>query len=192
MTDPMPFAAFVDESGSDTTKDPGTYILSAAIIEPAVFDEVRGVMLGLKLNGQNKLHWRDENDKRQLHIAETIATLPIEHIVVVRDNAIDDRQERRRRTCLKRLTYELDQLGVGPMTLESRGRADDGRDRKALGGFRSTGAVSSRLRMGHAVGPAEPLLWIPDAVCGAMVGNRTGQPQHWKLIEAKCQVHTCF
>lgn len=52
------------------------------------------------------------------------------------------------------------------MTLESRGRADDKRNRDALAAFRAKRAVSPRLRIDHLPGPAEPLLWIPDAVCG--------------------------
>jgi hypothetical protein len=191
VSEQSPFAAFIDESGSDRTQDPGTYILSAAIIESGAFDEIRDAMRALKLKGQKKLHWRDEDDKRQLLITETIGALPIEHLIVVRDNAEGDRDERRRRTCMKRLTYELEQLGVGPMTLESRGSADDKRDRDVLDSFRATGSISPSLRMDHIAGPAEPILWVPDAVCGAVVRDRIGDPQHWNLIEAKCTVHVC-
>lgn len=191
MSEQAPFAAFVDESGSDRFRDPGTYILCAAIIEVDAFEEVRDAMRGLKLKDQKKLHWRDEDNARQLLIAETIGALPIEHLVVIRDDAEGDRDERRRRTCMQRLTYELAQMGVGPMTLESRGRADDKRDRDVLDGFRATGSIDSSLRMDHVPGPAEPMLWVPDAVCGAVVSDRVGDPQHWKLIEAKCTVHVC-
>lgn len=191
MTEQPPFAAFVDESGSDQTRDPGTYILSAVVLEIDRLKQVREEMRALILRGQKKLHWREESDPRRLAIAEAVAALELEHVVVIRNDAMTDRPERRRRACLKRLTYELDQLGVGSMTLESRGAADDGRDRVALDGFRRTGSVTTRLRMHHEPGPAEPLLWVPDAVCGAMVGRRTGNPGHWKLLEHQCTIYTC-
>jgi hypothetical protein len=33
------------------------------------------------------------------------------------------------------------------------------------------------MRLYHVPCPGEPLLWIPDAVAGAMTAARTGQPQ---------------
>lgn len=191
MTESSPFLAFVDESGSDSHRDPGTYILSAAIITQDDIAEVRTAMTSLILPGQKKLHWRDESSKRQMEITKTISGLPSEHLIIVRDNAQGDRIERRRRACLSRLLYELDSLAVGSMMLESRGQADDKKDRKVLNSSRSTGAISSNLRMEHTPGPAEPALWVPDAVCGAMVGKRVGEPLNWAIIENQCTIYIC-
>lgn len=191
MGEVAPFAAFVDESGSDRMRDPGAYILSAAIIDRDALEVVRKAMQDLKPRSARKLHWRETDVKGRLMITETLASLPIEHLVVVRDNAIGQKDERRRRACLKRMTFELDQLGVDEVTLESRGPHDDRRDLYALGKFRATRLVSSTLRMHHLPGPAEPLLWVPDAVCGAMVEERVGLPKHWELLEAKCTVINC-
>ncbi|MCK5891706.1 hypothetical protein [Aeromicrobium sp.] len=188
-THDLTFAAFVDESGSNRTEDPGTYILSAAILDHERLEDVRDAMRGLILPGQKKLHWRDEGDKRQLKIATAVARLEVEHVVVVRSQAADDRPERRRRACMELLAYELDQLGVGTVTLESRGKADDNRDREVLNAYRRRGSVSTRLRMHHEPGPAEPLLWVPDAVCGAMVSHRTGDTTFWDLIRSRCSTH---
>lgn len=191
MTDQRLFVSFVDESGSNRTLDPGTYLLSAAIVEPHRLLEIRDSMAQLALPGQKKLHWRDESDLRRLLIARSIYDFSLEHLVVVRSDAPDDRPERQRRRCLQRLTYELDQLGVDRMTLESRGPQDDRRDRAALDAFRRSGNVSPSLRMFHQPGPEEPLLWLPDAVCGAMVGHRTGNPEPWNVLKSQCTVVTC-
>ncbi|WP_322779345.1 hypothetical protein [Frankia sp. Cas4] len=54
--------------------------------------------------------------------------------------------------------------------------------------LRATKAVSSILRMDHLPGPAEPLLWLPDAVCGAMTRARTGEPAFAKTIESRLTI----
>ncbi|MGH3974929.1 MAG: hypothetical protein ACRDS9_16615 [Pseudonocardiaceae bacterium] len=96
---------------------------------------------------------------------KTIATLPALHLVVVRA-AADERSERRRRLCLRRLLCELDQAGVAQVVLERRQRRQDQADRQLLSALRS--AVRSGLRMAHAAGTGEPLLWLPDFVAGAV------------------------
>lgn len=74
--EPPAFRAWVDESGSDRTQDPGTYILAAVVLEPTFEDDVRKTMRSLRLPGQEKLHWRDEDARRRRKIATTVATVP--------------------------------------------------------------------------------------------------------------------
>lgn len=73
---------------------------------------------------------------------------------------------------MRRLFFELSGLGVSRVVAESRGRADDCRDRNLLERLRSTGEIASSLRLFHEPGPAEPLLWIPDVVAGALTAHR--------------------
>jgi hypothetical protein len=127
----------------------------------------------LRLPSQPKLHWRDENDNRRMLGIKTIATLPALHLVVVRA-AADERSERRRRLCLRRLLCELDQTGVVQVVLERRQRRQDQADSQLLSALRAAKAVRSGLRMEHAVGDAEPLLWLPDFVAGAAGAARRG------------------
>lgn len=125
------FDAWIDESGSNQQADPGTYILSAAICERGHTEAIREVMRGLlAAKGHRKLHWRDEDRRRQRKIAAVIANLSVEHLVVVRSQAArpPDHPERRRRLCMERLLPELVALGVGEATVESRGTRDDLRD----------------------------------------------------------------
>lgn len=121
-------------------------------------------------------------------IISTVGPLPLEHLVVVRSCDSHEREERRRRRCLERLCMELDELGVESVTLESRGPADDRRDMAAVQAFRSQHLVSSRLRIFHLPGPREPMLWIPDAVCGAVVAARTVNGEYFDEIETRCTV----
>ncbi|GAB3266046.1 hypothetical protein GCM10027456_50000 [Kineosporia babensis] len=94
----------------------------------------------LLLKGQRKLHWRDEQDKRRLMISETVAALPIEALVVVRHSDPGESMERRRRKCMEHLLQELD--GCDELILESRGPADDRRDRTHLDALRRSHAVA--------------------------------------------------
>lgn len=168
--------AWVDESGSDWAHDPGTYVLAAAIGRPDAEPAIRAQISRLRLPGQVKLHWRDENAKRRSMITHAVAGYDLEHLVVVRAGAANDRPERRRRKCLERLLHELETKAVDDIVLESRGPADDRRDIEMLNALRGQHYLSTATRLTHVVGRLEPMPWIPDAVCGAITSARTGDP----------------
>lgn len=169
----MIFHAFVDESEPSTGDSPVVYLLAAAVIAVDHLDTARTTIETLRLRSQRKLHWRDENDNRRMLGIKTIATLPALHLVVVRA-AADERSERRRRLCLRRLLCELDHAGVAQVILERRQRRQDQADCQLLSALRAAKAVSSGLRMEHAAGTGEPLLWLPDFVPGAAGAARRG------------------
>jgi hypothetical protein len=196
MTSPAPAIrtkkAFLDESLSDRRRDPNVYLLAAAVCDRAALPPARDAITALKLRGQLKLHWRSESDKRRRLIAEAIAGLPLDHLVVVRDGRPGERTERRRRHCLERMLYELDELKVATATFESRGPKDDERDRHMLDALRGQQSISAHLRITHVAGPLEPMLWVADAICGAVVRHRAGDQtyldtvkddQHVRIIE---------
>jgi hypothetical protein len=181
------FSAWIDESGSNQQFDPGTYILSAVVCEHAHVDAIREVMrMLLVAKRHRKLHWRDEDSSRQHAIAMTIAALEVEHLVVVRSRATTtDHIERQRRLCMERFLPELVSMGVGNAVIESRGRRDDQKDRQTLDNLRRKHALRGRLHLDHVGGPAEPMLWIADACCGAVTQFRCGDPTHYLLIQPK-------
>ncbi|MDB2192916.1 hypothetical protein [Mycobacteroides abscessus] len=180
------FTAWIDESGSNQALDPGTYILSAAICGQAYAETARETMRQLLVVKGGKLHWRDEERRRQQRITETLATLQVEHLIVVRsDAATTDRPERQRRLCMERLLPELVSFGVSTAILESRGRKDDQRDHQTLDYLRRKRMLQGRLHLDHLGGRAEPMLWISDACCGAVTQMRSGDPQLYSLIEHK-------
>lgn len=176
--------AYVDESLSDSKRDPGVYILAAGIAEPADLDHTRSTLEGLRLKGQRKLHWRDESDKRQRLIVEAIDELPLAHLIIVREDQPSTRPERRRRLCMERLLFELDQMQVATVTFESRGPADDRRDRHMLDSLRARKTIGSSLRLTHEKGPLEPMLWIPDALCGAATSQRVGDAPYLDQVRS--------
>lgn len=179
--------AFVDESGSHTTQDPDTYLLAASVCRDDLLEDIRAALRPLRL-GNGKLHWHQEDARRRRLIAEAIADMDLAHVVVVRSGAPDERGERRRRLCLERLLHELESLGVASALFESRGPADDRRDRKMVEALRTSRAISAAVRVNHEKGPLEPLLWLPDAICGAVVADRIGQGEYLKIIAERVSV----
>lgn len=173
--------AFGDESGSDRRLDPDTYILAAAVIDASHLEDVREMARRMRLPGAMKAHWRDDSAKRHTAVIGIISDMPIEGVVVARRGPSGEAPERRRRKCLEQFLFSIEEFGCTQVTLESRGLADDRRDRTLLDTMRAK-KQSSALRLEHRPGPEEPLLWIPDALCGAVSAARTGEPRWLNAI----------
>jgi hypothetical protein len=181
--------AWGDESGGHSTKDPGVYILCASVITADMVSDARSVLRGLKPAAARKLHWREPATGAQRRkIVDQIGELGLSHIVVVRLSATDTAR-RQRAKALEMLCVELESVGVQEFTLESRGPADDQRDLKTLAGLRSRRLVSPDLRMWHAPGPQEPLLWIADVCAGVVSDARIGDDLHHGLLANHITVH---
>jgi hypothetical protein len=169
----MTWCAYVDESEPDPRFGAGVYVLAAALIEQDDQETARAAVASLRLRGQRKLHWHDEDDQRRKLLTETIAELPALHLIVVK---VDQhaKPERRRRLCLARLLPELAAAGVPEVYLEAREAKQNGHDRAMLDALRAQRLVTSDLRMYHQPGPTNPLLWVPDVVAGAVGAHRRG------------------
>lgn len=183
-----PLRAYLDESGSHRTADPDTYLLAASICAEEHLETVRETMVALLPKGQAKLHWRDETEARQTLISQVIAGLPLEHLVVVRNCHAAEREERRRRMCLRQMMFELERNGVTNAVFESRGSADDKRDRRMVDTLRSQQVIGSQVRVDHEKGPLEALLWLPDSICGVVAAHRIGNEKFFKIIERKVSI----
>lgn len=181
--------AFVDESQSDSRRDPNVYILAAVICDPSVADELREAMRALRLRGQDKVHWRDESDPRRMAIVRAIVASQMASLVVVRAGTVGERPERRRRLTMERLLHELTDIGVQNVTLESRGRVDDQRDRALLDQLRARRVITGGLRMDHCRGRDDALLWAADAACGVVSQARTGNIQYLTALEHRITLH---
>lgn len=180
--------AWVDESGSDHARDPNTYLFAAAVGWQHQVDLTRDRLRALKLPGAKKLHWRDDSDARHRVVAAGVAALPgLEHLVVVRAAGTPERDERQRSKALQVLLCELSALGAH-VCLESRGKKADNRDVQTLGHLRRRGHLPDPIRIDHQPGPAEPMLWIPDAVCGMVVEMRCGTPTYFNQIRGRTTI----
>lgn len=182
--------AYVDESESRQRLDPDVYILAAALVEDAEQDAIQARMRALLRPGQRKLHWHAESATSRAGIIDAVAGLPALQLAVVRTGRPGERSERRRRKCLERLVYELDERGVEYVTLEARERKSNARELRLLDRYRSAGAVRGTMRMYHAAGPTCPLLWIADSLAGAVMAARTGNEEYLDRLDGLVDVVT--
>ncbi|MFG1638592.1 hypothetical protein ACGFKX_27600 [Pseudonocardia alni] len=156
-------------------------MLAAALIEREDEEAARAAVAALRLRGQRKLHWRDEDRSRRKLLTEAIAALPALHLIVVKVD-ITAASERRRRLCLARLLPELDRHGVPEVYLEARETKQNARDMQILAAMRARREVGSQLRLHHQPGPQNPLLWVPDVVAGAVGSDRAGEPAYLERL----------
>jgi hypothetical protein len=172
--------AYVDESESNQRIDPHTYLLAAAILHDHYVTEVRECMALLRpKSGQlSKLHWHDESPLSRKAVMQTIAQIPALHVVVVRTGRPGEPAERRRRKCFERLAHEFAVRGVECVTAEARERKANERELQHFNQLRTSRVIGSQVRLDHVPGPNEPLLWIADAVAGAVTAARTGMREY--------------
>ncbi|WP_433163365.1 hypothetical protein [Kribbella sp. CA-247076] len=176
-------SAWVDESvivGGPLHAD-GCYTLAAAVTDTAAADGMRDVLRDLTLFKAGRLHWVDESAKRRDHIIASVAALDLAAVVTVGSPVHRAKQERARRCCLERLLYELGLMGVTDVCLESRTATPDRRDLRLVDSARDKGLMPKGLKVGFARPRDEPMLWIADAVAGAVTASRLGEPR-WLVV----------
>ncbi|MGW7685017.1 hypothetical protein ACWGID_30025 [Kribbella sp. NPDC054772] len=152
-------------------------------------DELRRELTDLSIKPGVRLHWVSESVKRRDLIAEVIARLDIAAILTVGTPMERSRQERARRCCLERLLYELDRFGVSGAWLESRSAVQDRRDLRLVDSARRKRSTSRDLQVQFARPAGEPMLWLPDAVAGAMSASVVGEDRWLAAMAAVVTIH---
>lgn len=185
---PARLLGFADESMRQLPDGSTVYVMAAAVLPEPQCEAVRTLMRGLLLPRQVRLHWRDEGQERRRKIVDAIAEAGVHSLVVVGARLDPARQERGRRQALRHLLWELDARSVEHLLLESRQSSQDRDDRVAIGGMRNARVVTRRLRVDHGRPVQEPLLWLPDAVCGAVGQARCGEPWHQAVIQERLEM----
>jgi hypothetical protein len=167
-----PATALIDE-----TQSGGEYLLAAVIMSEPRRAALRDEALALRISGR-KLHWHNESATRRAYLVHQLAAMPISSVVVVRTARTAEGDERSRRKCLEGLLVELDRRDVDQAVLEAREPSQNRRDLDLVARLRQGRRLRSRLRVDHAAGPAEPLLWLADIVAGAVREHRIDPRRH--------------
>ncbi|MDO9395841.1 MAG: hypothetical protein Q7T71_04795 [Herbiconiux sp.] len=170
-----PLHAWVDESihvGNEL------YLLAAAVAphDAEQLETCRLLLRSLARRPRRRLHWNSEEERDRLAIVNTIAEMPLTNVVVTATRLDPRRQERARRKCLQRMLHHLAEDQIEQVWLESRDAIGDSRDLAMVASLRTTRALPASIRVDHARPLDEPLLWIPDAVAGAVAAAHNGQP----------------
>ena len=161
-TSDQPGAAWGDESIRISAPTP-TYLMAATILREGA-DTSR--LEAIKPKGAAKLHWRELTDRLRRESLEAVAGLEGLTVMVACSPLPKKKQERGRRKCMELLLPELEALGVGLLTLESRVLQMDRKDIDMLQALKSKGAVPD-MSLSHAHASDEPRLWVVDQVLGA-------------------------
>jgi hypothetical protein len=178
-----PHVAWLDESIVTVRPGvPGTYTMAAVVTAVTACEDLRHVVGALSVRPGVRLHWVTESVKRRDRIAAVVGRLDIAAIVVVGSPMTSTKQERARRCCLERLLFELDAVGVREVWLDSRREVQDGRDLALLDSARDKGMVSREMVIGFARSGEEPMLWLPDAVAGAVTASVLGDNRWLELL----------
>lgn len=157
------------------------YLIGSAIIPAHKCDTMREALRPLLLPGQIKLHWTDESKARKRAIVDRVCELEPVSVVIAHLSERHRKTERFRRKCREVLYQELLQMEVHDLTLESRSRSQDNKDRAHIVALQGQGLGRS-IRISHLRGGDEPLLWIADAVLGAINSAPLGEEQYLEAL----------
>jgi hypothetical protein len=153
---------------ASATLPSGLYLLATTVADPGECDPIRDTLRGLLVGRTPRLHWRDQTPRRRRFIAGVLADLAVTHTVVVGMPLDQARQERARRQCMERLFHELHALAVVRVWIEARTASLNNRDQTMIAALRSRQVLPDSLTFDFARPVQEPMLWLPDAIAGAV------------------------
>lgn len=174
----QPRTALVDESFRRAADGRGYYLMAAAIVPDTHRAQITHQLRKTLPSGQKRWHFRDESDasRRKFvgQIAE-LADLGVAAVVTVKEARYQGEHPRVR--CLWGLSGALEEAGgVDAIVLESRQESQDRKDRRELENIKRAHLLE-RTTYRHDRPMEEPLLWLPDAIAGA-VGLHIVEGQH--------------
>ncbi len=140
------------------------YVVTAAI----VLDEraTRGALAGVLPKGRARpFHWAQEGPAARSRMLDLVEAQGLVAHVVVHHPTGRRRQEHARRAALGELVPLAIGEGADELIIESRTSREDARDRRALIDIVRDAGASLAYRWEDK---REPLLWIADAICGAV------------------------
>ena len=165
------WSAYVDESMRQRRDGSGLYVLAAVVLADDGITETRETARSLG-QGPRRFHWRDAMPADRRKAASVVGGLGAVHLVVVGTGLDNARQERGRRQCMTRLLWELGEAGVDDVWLDARRPVQNAMDIKLVNVLRTRREIARKLRVDFAQASAEPLVWLPDIVAGAVSAAR--------------------
>ncbi|WP_258343184.1 hypothetical protein [Saccharopolyspora gregorii] len=156
------------------------YVLTASLIDQAEAEPIRAALTRLRKGGR-KLHWSKEPDRRRDEIAKVTSTFASTNLVVV-GSASPMNAERARRKCLEALLPEVEAAGASVLTLESRRPRNDKLDQQTVAVCKRKRAISMKVHVEFTAGDAEPMLWLPDIVCGSALAAARGNRRYLEQL----------
>ena len=170
--------AFVDESKR------GDYVVVAAVVVPAELVSIRRELRAMLLPGQSALHFKAEQDGRRRQLLAGISALPVEAYVYISQTK---NQVSGRKSCLQALVVDLVAEDAERLVLELS-EGDLAADRRTLFEALRGQSRGPGLRYNHLKAPAEPMLWVADAVAWAWTHDGRWRAQVDRLVARVTQL----
>jgi len=155
----------------------GIYVLAATVADPEECEPIRDRLRSLLVGKARRLHWHTESARRRRLVAVALAECGASHTVVIGAPLAARKPERARRLCLERLVVGLAALEVSHVLVESRTQRDNARDAALFDALRSARVLTAPMTVDFALPTAEPMLWFPDVVAGAVGARRRGEDE---------------
>lgn len=170
--------AFLDESiraGQGGLR----YVVAAGAVVQTDLDPARDAFRELLLPRQPYLHWNSEKPVRRLAIVDRLTNFVAMALACSSYPIGAKRQEPARAACLTALVGDLKAKGISELVIETRGEVPDRRDRRTLLHARDVGIAPPDLSYRHVGKLEEPLLWVADAIAGAVALHLTGEDSRY-------------
>jgi hypothetical protein len=146
------------------------------VLDDARLADVRDATLAARRQSGRPFHWHSERNAARAEMVEHVASLSgTEIIVAVCRPVASHRHERARAVCLVTLLDAVQALDppVSCIVLERRTEMLDKRDAARIEGLVAGRRLTKELTYSFA-SKAEPLLWLADAVAGAVSAELRG------------------
>jgi len=157
--------AYVDESLR--VSHAGLYLLAAAVVAGDDADDARRALRRVLLPGQLRFHWRLERGGQRARMLAAVAKIR-PAVLAYSCRPMPRRQERARALCVNSLVWDLHERDIKHAVFESRGEHGDRRDAATIEQARRAKWAAAAVTYGFDRADDEPLLWIADALAGAI------------------------
>lgn len=178
--------AFVDESFRRGRDGDGYFFMGVVVVPDAVAAELSRRLREHLPAGLRRWHWRDERPGSRRRFLSLMADFVEMDVVAFTCGQLAGNQrksEQARVRCTWDLLGQLQLLQVGGMVFESRQEHNDRKDRREVLGAQQAGVAPKGLVYRHGRPRDEPLLWLPDALVGAMgMAAALGEDEYRDLL----------
>jgi len=167
----QPRTALVDESFRRGSDGKGYFLMVAVLVPDELHAAITKRFRAYVAPGQRRWHFRDERPSSRRKFLAEVAELHELEVVAVAfccPTPSQRKSEQARVRCIWNLVAELRDRGVQTAVFESRQEHNDRKDRREIMGAQRDGVAAADLVYRHGRPKEEPLLWLPDAIAGAV------------------------
>ncbi len=173
--------AFIDESVRESTAT-GFYLIAVVSVGETDLDKVRNVARSVLLSKrQVRFHWHDESVTQRLKMMEVVRSLSLSmHVYCCRP--LPAKQDRARARCIERMLWDFREVDIARAVFESRRDVNNRKDSRTIGHGKRAGLANPAFDWGFQLPSEEPILWLADALAGAVASHLAGEDSRYLKV----------